>query len=104
MPSGRRRAWGTAFLVVLLVPAPAGAQQVTPSSPKEPFAKEYSPANAAAYLDGVAVKWLQKHNCGSCHTGERTLCRPQSNDCPAARTCVPQTVQDFPNDWFYICQ
>jgi squalene-hopene/tetraprenyl-beta-curcumene cyclase len=73
-----------AFLVVLLVPAPAGAQQVTPSSPKEPFAKEYSPANAAAYLDGVAVKWLQKHNCGSCHTTYAyLLARPSLKDHPS---------------------
>jgi squalene-hopene/tetraprenyl-beta-curcumene cyclase len=57
-----------AFLMLLLVPAPAVAQAPPHSSPKEPFAKEFSADKAAAYLDGVAVQWLRKHNCGSCHT------------------------------------
>jgi squalene-hopene/tetraprenyl-beta-curcumene cyclase len=56
------------FALFLLLPTPACAQKSEPSSPQEPLAKEYSPARAAGYLDDVAVKWLKKHNCGSCHT------------------------------------
>jgi squalene-hopene/tetraprenyl-beta-curcumene cyclase len=40
----------------------------TPNSPKAPLAKALSLARSAAYLDGVALAWTQKHQCGSCHT------------------------------------
>ncbi len=57
-----------AVLSLLLLPAPAPAQKTESSSPKEPLAKIYSPANAAAFLDSVALKWTREKNCGSCHT------------------------------------
>lgn len=43
-------------------PAPA------PTKPDEPLAKAYSPAMAAAYLDGVGVNWTRDRKCVTCHT------------------------------------
>jgi squalene-hopene/tetraprenyl-beta-curcumene cyclase len=39
-----------------------------PNSADEPFAKSPSLAKSADFLDAVAVRWTQEHNCGTCHT------------------------------------
>jgi squalene-hopene/tetraprenyl-beta-curcumene cyclase len=38
-------------------------------SPDEPLRKELSLVKAAESLDRTALAWVQKHRCGSCHTG-----------------------------------
>jgi squalene-hopene/tetraprenyl-beta-curcumene cyclase len=37
-------------------------------APDEPYAKEFSPALAARYLDRAALDWQETHACTSCHT------------------------------------
>jgi squalene-hopene/tetraprenyl-beta-curcumene cyclase len=52
-------------------PAPAGKTDIAKPSPNrkdEPLAKKFSPAKAAAFLDGAAVHWTRERNCGSCHS------------------------------------
>ncbi|NNE91648.1 MAG: terpene cyclase/mutase family protein [Verrucomicrobiales bacterium] len=34
----------------------------------EPIAKEFSPENAARYIDRAALNWQKKKNCATCHT------------------------------------
>jgi squalene-hopene/tetraprenyl-beta-curcumene cyclase len=62
-----------ACLGTLLASAPAFAAppapvKVTRSAPDEPFAKDYSPARSAAFLDAMGVSWTRQHHCGSCHS------------------------------------
>jgi squalene-hopene/tetraprenyl-beta-curcumene cyclase len=74
-----------AFLSLLLLPAPALAQPSEPSSAREPLARGFSRANAAAFLDTVAVKWTREKNCGSCHTNYPYLmARPVLREQPSA--------------------
>lgn len=40
----------------------------TPNSPDEPLAKASSLAKAAEFLDGVALDWTKRRQCGTCHT------------------------------------
>jgi squalene-hopene/tetraprenyl-beta-curcumene cyclase len=39
-----------------------------PTTPDEPIAKEFSPAKAAAFLDGVGLAWTRERKCATCHT------------------------------------
>jgi squalene-hopene/tetraprenyl-beta-curcumene cyclase len=60
--------------VLLAVPWADAQDNRTPiefphGSPDEPLRKELSLAKAAESLDRTAVAWVQKHQCGSCHTG-----------------------------------
>lgn len=53
-------------------PAPA------PTKADEPVAKAFSPAKAAAYLDGVGVGWTRERKCVTCHTNlPYLLARPK---------------------------
>ena len=45
-------------------PAPVSAPAPSPSSADEPLAPACSPANAAAYLDAVALDWTRNRKCG----------------------------------------
>ena len=40
----------------------------TPTKPDEPIGKVFSPARAAAFLDGVGLDWTQTRGCATCHT------------------------------------
>lgn len=59
-------------LVLALLASPAFAAdeypQPKPTKADEPLAKEYSPARAAEYLDGVSVNWTRSRECITCHT------------------------------------
>ena len=39
-----------------------------PTRPDEPMAKAFSPARAAAFLDGVGLDWTRTRSCATCHT------------------------------------
>jgi squalene-hopene/tetraprenyl-beta-curcumene cyclase len=45
----------------------------TPTKADEPFAKSFSPANAAKYLDSVGVHWTRDRACITCHTNMPAL-------------------------------
>jgi squalene-hopene/tetraprenyl-beta-curcumene cyclase len=49
-------------LAVAETPKPA------PTTPDEPIAKEFSPAKAAAFIDGVGLAWTRERKCATCHT------------------------------------
>ncbi|MFO0887800.1 MAG: prenyltransferase/squalene oxidase repeat-containing protein [Isosphaeraceae bacterium] len=59
---------GTATFAAAEEPARPSSEARPRPSIEEPVAPEYSPANAAAYLDRVGRQWTQQRNCGSCHT------------------------------------
>jgi squalene-hopene/tetraprenyl-beta-curcumene cyclase len=64
-------------LVILASPTVSFAQPYTkakqevenpfPYTPNEAKAKEFSLANTAEYLDGVARFWMKSNSCGTCH-------------------------------------
>lgn len=59
------------FLILLAATPFAAAADLPlpePSRPDEPLAKTYSPPQAAAYLDAVAVHWTRDRQCATCHT------------------------------------
>ena len=59
----------------------------TPNSPDEPLAPAPSLAKAAEFLDGVALDWTRKRQCGTCHTNYAyMLARPalRPADSPAS--------------------
>ncbi|MBP3953837.1 terpene cyclase/mutase family protein [Gemmata sp. G18] len=59
------------YFVLLLCAAPGTAAdfpQPAPTRSDEPLAKQFSPAKAAEYLDGVGVNWTRDRNCITCHT------------------------------------
>jgi squalene-hopene/tetraprenyl-beta-curcumene cyclase len=57
-----------AALVTAQQPAvPKQPDNPYPYLPHEPKAKEFSPANATDYLDGVAQFWMKPNSCGACH-------------------------------------
>jgi squalene-hopene/tetraprenyl-beta-curcumene cyclase len=63
----------TRAIVALVLVAPsfviaADVPQPKPTKPDEPLAPAYSPAKAAAYLDGVGVNWTRDRKCATCHT------------------------------------
>lgn len=63
----------TALLLALLAtPLPAADKPDYPApdgtTPDEAVAKAWSPAKAAAYLDGVGVNWTRDRKCVTCHT------------------------------------
>lgn len=39
-----------------------------PNRPDEPMADSFSMSRAASFLDGVALDWTRKRQCGTCHT------------------------------------
>lgn len=51
-----------------LLAAPADVPEPAPTRADEPLAEGYSPAKAAAYLDGVGVNWTRDRQCVTCHT------------------------------------
>ncbi|MBX9622530.1 MAG: terpene cyclase/mutase family protein [Gemmataceae bacterium] len=51
-----------------LLAAPADFPEPAPTRADEPLARTYSPAKAAAYLDGVGVGWTRDRGCVTCHT------------------------------------
>ena len=50
-------------------PVPASQSAFPNASPDEPLLKTFSLNKAAESLDRTAVAWVQKQQCGSCHTG-----------------------------------
>jgi squalene-hopene/tetraprenyl-beta-curcumene cyclase len=49
-----------------------------PTKADEPIATAYSPAKAAAYLDGVGLAWTRDRKCATCHTNvPYMLARPK---------------------------
>lgn len=58
------------FLVPFLVlPAfAADFPRPAPTKSDEPVARQFSPAKAAEYLDGVGVNWTRNQKCITCHT------------------------------------
>jgi squalene-hopene/tetraprenyl-beta-curcumene cyclase len=57
-----------AATLALALAAPADYPKPAPTKDDEPLAKRLSPANAAAYLDAVAVNWTRDRKCVTCHT------------------------------------
>lgn len=55
-------------VVMLALAAPPEFPTPEPTTADEPVAKAYSPAKAAAYLDGVGVGWTRERKCVTCHT------------------------------------
>lgn len=55
-------------VVLLAVAAPADFPEPARTRADEPLAAAYSPAKAAAYLDGVGVGWTRDRQCLTCHT------------------------------------
>ena len=59
------------LLALALLAAPAGAADIpqpAPTKANEPLAKQFSPAKAAGYLDGVGINWTRDRECITCHT------------------------------------
>ncbi len=53
----------------------------SPNSPDEPLAKRMSLARSAEFLDGVALDWTRKRQCGTCHTNYAyMIARPALSD------------------------
>lgn len=80
--------------VLLLALGLRGAEPSTPKPPElpkpgatksdEPFAKKFSLAKSAGFLDQVSVQWVRSHNCASCHTSYPFLmARPLLGDAKA---------------------
>src|SRR5215211_415750 len=66
--------------LALLAAAAARAETFAPAParPDEPMAKAFSPARAAAFLDGVGLDWTQTRGCATCHTNVPfVLARPK---------------------------
>jgi squalene-hopene/tetraprenyl-beta-curcumene cyclase len=57
-------------LTVLAAAAMAHAETAVPAPtrPDEPVGKAFSPAKAAAFLDGVGLDWTRTRGCATCHT------------------------------------
>jgi squalene-hopene/tetraprenyl-beta-curcumene cyclase len=68
-------------LVFVLFAAPmalADATAPAPTKPNEPIAATFSPAKAAAYIDGVGLAWTRDRKCATCHTNvPYMLARPK---------------------------
>jgi len=66
--------------IVLLAVGLAAADTTTPAPtrPDEPMARTFSPAKAAAYIDGVGLVWTRERKCATCHTNvPYMLARPK---------------------------
>ena len=48
-------------------------REPAPNAPDEPVAERLSLARAAEFLDGVAVSWTRRRQCGTCHTNYNYL-------------------------------
>lgn len=55
-------------VMLLALAAPPEFPAPDPTKADEPVAKAYSPAKAAAFLDGVGVGWTRERKCITCHT------------------------------------
>jgi squalene-hopene/tetraprenyl-beta-curcumene cyclase len=69
-----------AALTVLITTGLSVAETVTPAPTKadEPIARTFSPAKAAAYIDGVGLHWTRDRGCATCHTNvPYMLARPR---------------------------
>lgn len=65
------------------------AAKAAPNPAQEARASRYSAANAAAFLDKVAVGWTRERNCGTCHTNyPYLLARPTLDPSGSALTEV----------------
>lgn len=81
-------------LVAADLPRPA------PTKSGEPLAKEYSPAKAAEYLDGVGVGWTRERKCITCHTNMPYLtARPllKGDEWKEVRTFLEKDVEKWSN-------
>ncbi|HKB02532.1 MAG TPA: prenyltransferase/squalene oxidase repeat-containing protein [Gemmataceae bacterium] len=68
----------TLILLLLAPTARAETPAPAPTRPDEPIAKAFSPANAAAYIDGVGLAWTRERKCATCHTNvPYMLARPK---------------------------
>jgi squalene-hopene/tetraprenyl-beta-curcumene cyclase len=77
----KRHGIGVLVGVLALAPTARGDEPM----PNEARAERFSPAKGAEYLDGVALAWTHKHNCGSCHTTYPYLmARPSLGGTPSA--------------------
>ena len=86
---------GRIALLVLGFAASASSQQTAglaqparmpPNSPDEPIRPKASLAQAAAFLDSVAIDWTRQRKCGTCHTNyPYMMARPilRETDSPA---------------------
>src|SRR3954471_16782156 len=77
------------------IPARAGTEVAapTPNSPDEPLATSFSLSKSAEFLDGVALDWTRKRQCGTCHTNYAYMvARPAL---PAAGSSAPGEIRHF---------
>ena len=59
------------LFALALLAAPVGAADIpqpAPTKANEPLAKQFSPAKAGEYLDGVGINWTRDRDCITCHT------------------------------------
>lgn len=93
----------TSFLLLSFLAAPLLAADLPRSGPtksNEPLAKEYSPAKAAEYLDGVGVGWTRERKCITCHTNMPYLtARPllKGDEWKEVRTFLEKDVEKWSN-------
>src|SRR5829696_3937738 len=62
------RTLSAATLLALAGLAAADTPKPAPTTPDEPVAREFSPAKAAAFIDGVGLAWTRERKCATCHT------------------------------------
>lgn len=92
-----------ALLFLPLLAAPllaADLPRPKPTKPDEPLAKEYSPAKAAEYLDGVGIGWTRERKCITCHTNMPYLtARPllKGDEWKEVRTFLEKDVEKWSN-------
>jgi squalene-hopene/tetraprenyl-beta-curcumene cyclase len=72
-----------------------------PTKDTEPFAKEFSAAKAAEYLDGVGVNWTRTQQCITCHTNMPYLTArpllPGDDGWKEVRTFLEDDVKSWAN-------
>jgi squalene-hopene/tetraprenyl-beta-curcumene cyclase len=56
------------LFIFVVSPAFAETPKPTPTTANEPFAKSFSIAKAADYIDAVSLNWTRERKCFSCHT------------------------------------
>jgi squalene-hopene/tetraprenyl-beta-curcumene cyclase len=92
----------TSLLLALagVVSVAADIPQPAPTSPNEPVAGKASLAKSAKYLDGVALGWTRKHQCGSCHTNySYMMARPFLKESTPAHDEVRQFFEHRAANW-----
>ena len=63
---------------------------------EEPLAESFSLKNAASYLDRAALRWQEKHKCGTCHTNfAHLVARPSAANVLAPPPDVRAFIEDM---------